>query len=321
MYRSEVEVTRKCLKPAMEAADVHVCRTCTSRERRINMKSILTDQLVIHTYKTQMSIIDAFNEITKMVVDENETLTTLICVNCVRRLRQAILFRMTAVRSYENLTKSTSPNFYTEPYALGGATSFGGLRLPIKCERYEEEGEQETFFEGGIIEESNDYQEELACDNLDVKEERPDLDEALLQPKIEVEIKTEARRDRRRARIVLLEEEPRYKPRTKRYEEGAALRPSKPKKETYYCDLCPATFNNKRFTFLHMKKLHMSKKPYKCWIEGCGKLYVSPAQRRFHQEAIHYKIKRHVCDICGLCFTDNPKLQSHRRVHTGEILR
>lgn len=84
----------------MESMELETCRTCLSRERKENMKNILCDRLSIHTYALKISIIEAFYEITHLVVDENEQITQLICLNCVRRLRQAMLFRLTAGKLY-----------------------------------------------------------------------------------------------------------------------------------------------------------------------------------------------------------------------------
>lgn len=252
----------------MNAAEVLVCRTCTNQERRINMKSILTDHLVIHSFKMHMSIIEAFNEVTKMVVDENEPITTMICLNCVRRLRQAVVFRMNAAKSYEALTKKDLSSL---------ATTMIEIKPDVKIETFDED--------------SYGYEENITATDQQEPEDT--------KPVMEIKIEDEKKHGRIKAHE--------YTPKPKLGKKGEIIR------DTYYCAHCPATFTNKRNIFLHMKKLHMSKKPWRCWINGCEKLYVSPAKRRFHQEAIHYKIKRHVCDICGLCFTDNPKLQSHRR--------
>lgn len=230
-----------------------------------------------------MSIIEAFFEITRLVVDTNEPVTQMICLNCVRRLRQAMLFRMTAVKSYEQLT-NLSP------------------------------GEEEHLTKTMIPKLEDDLGNAYEChfaedDNL--------LEEVEVKRRVKIKVEPDFEYNN----VTATYEEPRRAHRPKKYKTMKRIKEYKPKsneKETYYCDMCDAVFQNKRSTFLHMKKYHMSKKPYKCWIEGCGRLYVSPAQRRFHQEAIHYKIKPYVCDFCGLCFTDNAKLQSHRRVHTGE---
>lgn len=230
----------------MDAVDVVLCRTCTNRERRTNMKDILTDHLSIHSFKMHMSIIEAFNEVTKMVVDENEPITTLICLNCVRRLRQAVVFRMTAAKSYETLSKQTDSNLYE-------STTYE-LKQTIKSEI-----DKEADYDDNIIEDDDDnvYQVEVATEESNVKEEKydtkPDIENYI---KVEVEVKKDQKQERRRPKVIMESPEPK---RIRKFEIQSTPKVGKPIKETHYCAHCPATFTNKRNTFLHMKKLHMCK--------------------------------------------------------------
>lgn len=268
-------------KFSMDYMDLYTCRTCLSRERRENVKSIISDRLAIHTYSVKISIIEAFHEITRLVLDENEQITHYICLNCVRRLRQAMLFRMTAVKSYERLA------------TMGPDEDYPNLQSPATDVVPKMEITDDEYLETQFLEDEDDEPEVKLEDNAEVKVEyvyKPPPPPPIMQ-----------KRKKRKVPAA--------------YHKSATARGEK---QIFVCDFCHTELQNKRSIFLHMKKYHMSKKPYKCWIEGCGRLYVSPAQRRFHQEAIHFKIKPYVCDFCGLCFTDNAKLQSHRRVHTGE---
>lgn len=279
--------------------EVHLCRTCLSREKKENTKNILTDYLQISTYSMKVSIVEALLEITRMIVDTNEPLTHRICLTCVRKLRQAYLFRVMSTKSYETLCEASDiaqipfksedeKLFYTKPEPLETRVDYGG-------------------------DETEPAEEYLQL--VDQSEEQT-------SSKVVIQIKEEMEVGEVREFINVTTKKP------VRIVKKASITPPKrtfvEKRETYastnslLCDLCPATFKNTRACFIHMKKYHISKKPYKCWYESCGRLFKSAGQRAAHENTIHLKLKRFVCATCGMSFTDNPKLTSHTRIHTGE---
>lgn len=58
--------------------------------------------------------------------------------------------------------------------------------------------------------------------------------------------------------------------------------------------------------------------PWRCWIDGCKRLFSTKQLRILHQEQFHVKLKTKICDICGRQFKSNSELTTHRRKHTGE---
>lgn len=291
--------------------EVHLCRTCLSREKSENTKNILTDYLHITTYSMKVSIVEAFYEITKMIVDTNEPLTHRICLTCVRKLRQAYLFRIMTTKSYETLCQASDIEqvpfknedekiFYTKEESV----------LSIENDDYEPEESQPAEEYLQIIDESAGDLElgSATTSKVVIKIKKEDMEPGEVREFINVTTKQPVRilkkaTPPKQKRVIVVKNEP-----------GTIIISSGP----IMCDLCPATFKNTRACFIHMKKYHISKKPYKCWYEGCGRLYRSAGQRKAHENAIHLKLKRFVCATCGMSFTDNPKLTSHTRIHTGE---
>ena len=60
----------------------------------------------------------------------------------------------------------------------------------------------------------------------------------------------------------------------------------------------------------------MKVKPYLC--SHCGRGFFQQNKRRVHEERVHLKLKKAVCDSCGLSFATKEDLRSHSRTHTGE---
>lgn len=297
--------------------EVQICRTCLSREKQENTKNILTDYLHISTYSTKVSIVEALLEITKMIVDTNESLTHRICLTCVRKLRQAYLFRIMTTKSYETLCEVNDID-----------------QIPFKTE-----DERSFYTQEGIKEEGDEILEEME-EPTEEYLQLVESDDHEAKGKVVIQIKSEdmevgevrdfidvtTKKHVRVVRKVLVQQEAPHKLpplQTRATKEKAHQTKRAPHRMptndgTIFCDLCPATFKNIRACFIHMKKYHMSNKPYKCWYAGCGRLYKSAGQRQAHENSIHLKLKRFVCATCGMSFTDNPKLTSHTRIHTGE---
>uniref|UniRef100_A0A336KS20 CSON014596 protein n=1 Tax=Culicoides sonorensis TaxID=179676 RepID=A0A336KS20_CULSO len=300
--------------------DVCVCRTCLSREKRENTKNILTDYLHISTYSMKISIVEAFYEITKLIVDTNEPFTHMICLACVRKLRQAYNFRIMTTKSYETLCGVTDIDQI--PYKTEDEKMFYTKDEPV---HEEEEGSVESFQQ---VEEylqvvgeepEEDPVSESSIDKVVTEIKKEEMEPGEIREFINLETKKPVRIVKKTTTIPKIQSKMEVKRTTSiKKEPNTKKSHGTSSKETLYCDLCPAQFTNTRACFIHMKKFHMSKKPYKCWYEGCGRLYRSAGQRSAHQNTVHLKLKRFICATCGMSFTDNPKLTSHTRIHTGE---
>lgn len=282
--------------------EVNICRTCLGREKPENVKNILTDYLHIATYSIKVSIVEAFYEITRMIVDTNEPLTQMICLTCVRKLRQAYLFRIMTMKSYDTLCQATDLDHV--PYKTEDEKIFYAKEEPVEVEdeNSDDSPQAEEFLQ--IIDDttSQDAQTKVV---IQIKKE--DMEPGEVCDFIDV-------RTKKPVKIVKKVTPVKQKPHIVKNESSSSTNT----KDLIICDFCQATFRNTRACFIHMKKYHMSKKPYKCWYEGCGRLYRSAGQRNAHENTVHLKVKRFVCATCGMSFTDNPKLTSHTRIHTGE---
>ena len=64
-------------------------------------------------------------------------------------------------------------------------------------------------------------------------------------------------------------------------------------------------------------KLSRKKKNSKC--AHCEKLFYGKTDMRKHIKRVHDKIKDHICDVCGKCFSTNQDIKAHGLVHTGEL--
>lgn len=94
---------------------------------------------------------------------------------------------------------------------------------------------------------------------------------------------------------------------------------------TYKCDKCNKVFSNVTKLNRHVKHVHLGiakDRPLhkNVCCEFCPKTFYSKSDLRFHQLAIHEKIKSNVCDICGKAFTKPTALTRHKKaVHDKEV--
>lgn len=248
----------------------------------------------------KISIVEALLEITRMIVDTNEPLTHRICLTCVRKLRQAYLFRIMTTKSYETLCEAT--DIEQIPFKTDDEKLFY-----TKQESVIEEDEHDATQPAEEYLQLVDQSESGTSSTVVIEIKKEDMEVGEIKEFIDVATKKPVRIVKKAAATQL-------KRTVTVKKESDTNMPS----ITFFCDLCPGTFRNLRACFIHMKKYHISRKPFKCWYEGCGRLYRSAGQRKAHENSIHLKLKRFVCATCGMSFTDNPKLTSHTRIHTGE---
>ena len=61
----------------------------------------------------------------------------------------------------------------------------------------------------------------------------------------------------------------------------------------------------------HIKRVHEKTKDFQC--NACQKCFYNRQERDSHQET-HYDERNYTCDICGMAFKSQPRMQKHRNV-------
>lgn len=90
---------------------------------------------------------------------------------------------------------------------------------------------------------------------------------------------------------------------------------------TCLCDECGKGFKNMKQLRNH-KELHSlnkgSKEQLKNKCADCGKILSSGRLLRAHRNAVHLKMRSHLCSYCGYNTTSHSSLRIHLRQHTNE---
>jgi KRAB domain-containing zinc finger protein len=87
------------------------------------------------------------------------------------------------------------------------------------------------------------------------------------------------------------------------------------------CKLCRKIFPDK-YTLIEHRQVHTGEKLFSCQV--CGNSYPSIAGLKKHMQIKHDEVPaesssyKHKCEYCHKLFRDRPKLEGHRRIHTGE---
>ena len=82
---------------------------------------------------------------------------------------------------------------------------------------------------------------------------------------------------------------------------------------------CDKTFPTAHKLKVHERRHQTENKPYKCEMEGCGKVFSANGTLTAHMK-IHSGERPHACPVdgCEKRFTKASKLKLHLRSHTGE---
>ena len=94
--------------------------------------------------------------------------------------------------------------------------------------------------------------------------------------------------------------------------EGAALQLDElvEEEQVWACGHCPKTYHTRRQVYDHWRTSH--KDPGTC--AACGKHFASHKLLQKHTKSVHDGSVSHVCEVCGLGFTEKAKLTRHARV-------
>jgi len=87
---------------------------------------------------------------------------------------------------------------------------------------------------------------------------------------------------------------------------------------TIPCNYCEKFYHSETSRDKHEMTVHSEETPFQC--DECPNAYRHPSSLQKHKLAIHRgeEARKFRCEECGKGFITNGKLQSHRRVHTGE---
>ncbi|KHJ92595.1 zinc finger, C2H2 type [Oesophagostomum dentatum] len=90
----------------------------------------------------------------------------------------------------------------------------------------------------------------------------------------------------------------------------------------YLCAHCFASFNTSGTLAMHIKRKHMTERPYSCTWD-CGRRFVSISTRNEHERVVHAGTKRYECTVpgCRRMFTRRCYLMLHRQREHGLIFK
>ena len=81
----------------------------------------------------------------------------------------------------------------------------------------------------------------------------------------------------------------------------------------FKCDSCDKGFNSKSELAKHVKRVHMSDRPWECQL--CGNTFKEAARLRRHMEA-HTTGKKFLCQYCKRYYRSKTSLMQHMKSHT-----
>lgn len=96
---------------------------------------------------------------------------------------------------------------------------------------------------------------------------------------------------------------------------------SKSSAEPIECHICHKTFVSKNVLKDHVRGVHEKIKRFKCEVEGCDYASYMTANLKTHKISRHndifkIEVRQFFCEICGISFTSNTDLNTHRnKVH------
>jgi uncharacterized Zn-finger protein len=94
----------------------------------------------------------------------------------------------------------------------------------------------------------------------------------------------------------------------------------KPRKAPVYnredgpqCDVCLRRFANNQTLRNHRARVHEGKtsKDFEC--PKCHKKFIAKGVLKRHDETVHLKLRKYVCEVCGRAYGQNAHLQGHIR--------
>lgn len=86
----------------------------------------------------------------------------------------------------------------------------------------------------------------------------------------------------------------------------------------YHCGQCNSSFKRNEHLRIHIQRVHLKEKPYKCDHKNCHKSFSQIGDRNIHLQS-HSSSKPHVCTYCGKCYRLQKALRAHVKIiHTGE---
>lgn len=265
-----------------ESEGIAICRTCLGREQINHMKNIFNDTVSLLNYSLNMNLAAIYEVMTGIKPDPQNGVTQRICSLCVKKLRTAYRFRIMSNQAYDTLCQIPFDDMI--PYRPCKAYLFDMDEFEEILEKSVDENDTSM-----VIQDSDET--ETDCNlNKDSK-------------------KNQATRIKR-----------------------------KKKAEIFSCHQCHMEFKSKHLITLHMKQCHICKSklfceqnnfctnylfflastPFRCWINGCNRLFSNSTLKRIHEEHFHKQLKTKFCEICAQNFKSRAHLASHLRKHTGE---
>ncbi|KAM3864736.1 TBC1 domain family member 24-like [Diretmus argenteus] len=83
----------------------------------------------------------------------------------------------------------------------------------------------------------------------------------------------------------------------------------------YKCIICGKGFYSRQDLNIH-SLTHSGEKPHLCPV--CGKGFSQLGNMKEHEQNVHVKSEKYICNECGATFTRYKSLTKHQRTHTGE---
>ena len=100
----------------------------------------------------------------------------------------------------------------------------------------------------------------------------------------------------------------------------------KPRKAPVYnredgpqCDVCLRRFHDNWTLKNHKARIHEGKtsKDFEC--PKCHKKFTKKESLKRHDDTVHLKLRKHVCEVCGRAFGENGTLQAHIRMRHDKV--
>ncbi|XP_055523116.1 zinc finger protein 665-like [Wyeomyia smithii] len=234
------------------------------------------------------------------------SISTNICMQCAKSLKEFHHFRQKAIRAYEELqTKASIAQIINHL----DKSSIGSVRN----DRLEEDFAEDLMAEDEL---SNRFKKPLAAG-----EQRCEVCQKVFKNKRMLfrhqeihasENKYKCRYCGRwfRARSSWYNHELKHR--------HAVGREVKLERE-FLCEVCAKCFKNKKLLKDHLEIVHQGLKRFKCDI--CNKCFTRNGSLAEHKLIQHAGIKQFACNICGKAFGKEDSLKTHLTVHLGKRFR
>lgn len=85
--------------------------------------------------------------------------------------------------------------------------------------------------------------------------------------------------------------------------------------QDFYCDDCSLPFERKEILIRHIRQIHFKERKHVCEI--CGRAFFESSNFKIHYNA-HFNLKPYKCDICKKFFTTAQSLKIHKRIHSDD---